>query len=142
MVRKIAFEFAEANNLKHNLHKIFGMVTGDYSNASKTKIQLLHESEIVMPTFGERGITNTVVCIFSAFKKYIPSFFNYKKEKIMNARLLRGRNVVVIAAVTNLEWINENLVKSLPTVEKLLLLVLDSHENQVNFACYLLCLQN
>lgn len=66
------------------------------------------QKQVGIATSGERGITTTVVCAFSASGTYIPPFFIFKRKQ-MNAQLLGGSNENMIAAVSESGWINENL---------------------------------
>ncbi|XP_045456865.1 MFS-type transporter clz9-like [Melitaea cinxia] len=108
------------------------------------------QKQVGMISSGEKGTTITVVCAFSASGNYIPPFFIFKRKR-MNAQLLHGGNSDMIAAVSDLDWINENLFvdwlhhfisNAKPSVEKPILLVLDNHESHVSLACYLLCRKN
>lgn len=101
------------------------------------------QKQVGMATSGERGSTTTIVCVFSASRKYVPNFFIFKRKR-MNAHLLRGGNANMIAAVSDSGWINENLFVdwlhhfisfAKPTLEKPILLILDNHESHVSLGC-------
>ncbi|CAH2108878.1 unnamed protein product [Euphydryas editha] len=148
------FNNLEALQIKHQFdaNRVYNVDETGISNVQRNSRILAPkgQKQVGMITSGERGITITVVCAFSASGNYIPPFFIFKRKR-MNAQLLRGGNSDMVAAVSDSGWINENLFVdwlhhfisyAKPSVEKPILLVLDNHESHVSLTCYLLCCKN
>jgi len=148
MSRAVAFNEANKNRFfeiyKHELQKE-QFTASRVWNVDETGFTAVHAPRKILAkrglkqvgkiTSGEKGVTTTAVCAFSASGNYIPPMLIFKRKR-MTELLLRGSPPGTLGACSDNGWItNELFLKWLkhfashakPSVNEKVILLLDGH---------------
>lgn len=148
MSRAVAFNEANKNRFyeiyKHELQKE-QFTASRVWNVDETGFIAVHAPRKILAkrglkqvgkiTSGEKGVTTTAVCAFSASGNYIPPMLIFKRKRMMEL-LLRGSPPGTLGACSDNGWItNELFLKWLkhfaahakPSVDEKVILLLDGH---------------